>query len=206
MVISASNGGGDLVRLVAFFATGMCVLMLTQVVAFCGVPCAGTSTVNAYGTGACAPGVAVCPAGDYDVLTVDILVRDCYGTPLSGMAVAIYPGFEPDDFYFCPGYDMKTAVTGPSGETSVDFRRFGGCGELWIYAICEGITLGPSALIPVASYDCYFPADGVVNLSDFIVFAGVYNNSDPCCDYNCDGIVNLTDFIFFAGHYNHTCP
>jgi hypothetical protein len=180
------------------------VAMLMSAVAAAGVPCAGTSTVDANGSGACAPGAAVCPAGDYDRVIVDVVVRDCYGTPLAGQQVRVYPDPDAVHLCFCLGEVPQVGVTGPNGEMTVIFRHFGGCGNLHFEAETGGVILGPSNLIYIASYDNN--GDCQVNLTDLIFFAGAYSTNDPCHDYDCSGIVGLTDFIFFAGHYLHMCP
>jgi hypothetical protein len=170
--------------------------------AYSGVPCAGTSAVSAYGAGDCAPDAAVCPNGDYDIVAVDVNVKDCYGAALGGRTVTVYP--DPLATHcFCVGYESEVGVTDGNGDMSVTFARFGGCGNLAWYAESEGIVLGPSASIYIASYDNN--GDCQVNLSDFINFANVYFTADACSDYNCDGIVNLSDFINFANHYFHDC-
>jgi hypothetical protein len=42
----------------------------------------------------------------------------------------------------------------------------------------------------------------VVDLLDFSVFAGVFNQSDPDADFNGDGVVDLLDFGIFASSFN----
>jgi hypothetical protein len=177
--------------------------------AACAVPCAGTSTVIA--TPDCG---AYCPAGDMDMVTVTVTVRDCYGTPLPGLAVVVEPiigmyGDPPSPGHcFCPGEEAKTCITDASATCSVNFSDFGGCdGDdcgLEFSAVCEGIELGPSNRIITASPDAN--ADCQVNLIDFISFATMYITGECCGDYDCDGIIILTDFIVFASHYTHHCP
>ena len=70
---------------------GFAVLLLVSSMAFAGVPCAGTTTVVATGDDVCAPGAAVCPAGDLHTVNVVVTVRDCYGAPLSGQYVDVSP-------------------------------------------------------------------------------------------------------------------
>jgi hypothetical protein len=171
--------------------------------AYSGLPCAGTSTVTAYADGDCGPDAAVCPNGDYDTVTVYVTVRDCYGNPLDDRTVTVYPDSAAGEFCFCVGCQTKVGVTDPNGDMSVRFARFGGCGNLAWYAQSEGVILGPSASIYIASFDNN--GDCQVNLSDFINFANIYFTADECNDYNCDGTVNLSDFISFANHYFHVC-
>jgi hypothetical protein len=169
-----------------------------------GVPCAGTSTVVATGNSDCAPGAAICPQGDYDIVTVTVTVKDCYGTPLSGKAVTCYPDPAATGFCWCTGEESKSGTTDGSGVMTATFQYFGGCGDLSWYADSESIVLGPSATIYIASPDNN--GDCTVNLTDFVNFAGHYFTTEPCSDFNCDGTVNLTDFVSFAGHYFHACP
>jgi hypothetical protein len=172
--------------------------------ALAGIPCASTSSVTATGNGICTPDAAVCPQGDFDVVNVDVNVQDCYGTPLAAKTVTVYPDPMATSFCWCPGEDSQQSTTDLNGNASVSFAAFGGCGNLGFYADVDGVTLGPSTVVYIASPDNN--GDCVVNLTDFIGFAGVYFTADRCSDYNCDGTVNLTDFITFAGHYFHACP
>jgi hypothetical protein len=186
---------------------GFAVLVMVSGMAYAGVPCAGTTSVSATGNSVCAPGAAICPLGDMDIVTVTVVVRDCYGGPLQNQIVTVeaWPTDCPECFCFCPGEDSK--VVGPTdatGTTTATFRYFGGCGELYFYATVGGITAGPSPAIYIASPDNN--ADCIVDLIDFGTFAQHYLSANPCSDYNCDGIVDLIDFGTFAQHYLHTCP
>jgi hypothetical protein len=188
---------------------GIAAMVLLAGVAYAGVPCAGTSSVIA--SPDCG---AYCPASDMDILTVEVTVRDCYGTPLAGYVVTVDPIIEmcgdppAPGHCFCPGEAPKTCITDIDGYCSVTFSDFGGCDStdcgLEFSAICEGVELGPSNRVTTASPDS--DADCDVDLMDFIYFAGVYLTDDCCADYDCDGDVDLMDFIEFAGHYLHVCP
>ena len=183
---------------------GFVVLLLVSGMAFAGVPCAGTTTVAASGGGVCAPGAVVCPAGDADVVTVTVTVRDCYGTPLAGQYVDVSPaGVPPGVFCFCDS--VKTVgPTSVAGVITAQYADFGGCGDLQFYATIGTVIAGPSAAITIGSPD----GDGncIVNLPDFGLFANNYFTAETCSDYNCDGLVDLPDFGYFANHYFHTCP
>jgi hypothetical protein len=93
--------------------------------------------------------------------------------------------------------------TGPTGQTTAVFRKYGGCGNQQFYATVGTVTAGPSVAIYIASPDNN--ADCIVNLIDFGNFSLGYFTADPCHDYNCDGIVNLVDFGNFSLHYFHSC-
>jgi hypothetical protein len=184
---------------------GFVVLLMISGMAFAGVPCAGTTSVVAYGDNVnCAPGAAVCPAGDYgQLVTVDVTVRDCYGTPLAGETVTVTPVGATGSFCFCD----SSKVVGPTdalGETSATWNDFGGCGTLTFTATIGTVTAGPSAAITIGSPDNN--GDCAVNLVDFGNFASHFLTTTTCSDYNCDGIVDLVDFGNFASHFLHACP
>jgi hypothetical protein len=191
------------------FVAALSILSLAFVgAASAGIPSASTSTVVAVASGNpdCNPGTAViCPASDMGQIDVTVTVRNIYGDPLPGKTVTCYANVvSGGPFCFCPGEDPQVGVTDANGEVVFVYHDFGGCGELNWYADCEGVVLGPSGTIYIASPDNN--GDCVVNLVDFGNFAGVYLGADACSDYNCDGIVNLIDFGIFAGHYLHACP
>lgn len=54
--------------------------------------------------------------------------------------------------------------------------------------------------------------DGLVNVSDFCIFASAYNSHpgqrqwNPHCDLNSDGKVNATDFTILGSVYLVDCP
>jgi hypothetical protein len=191
------------------FVASLSIMSLVFVgAASAGIPNASTSTVVAVaqGASACVPTSAVvCPASDMDWIEVTVTVRNIYGDPLPGKTVtcaadpaAIGP------FCYCPGENPQVDVTDINGEVVFIYHDFGGCGNLQWYADCEGVGLGPSNTIYIASPDN--TGDCVVNLVDFGNFALVYLTADACSDYNCDGSVNLVDFGTFALHYLHACP
>jgi len=181
---------------------GFVVLLLISGMAFAGVPCAGTTTVEAAGNGVCTPGAAVCPHGDMDQVTVTVTVRDCYGTALAGENVTVTPSGVTGSFCFCD----STKNIGPTdalGQATATYIKFGGCGQLSFYAAIGAVVAGPSTPITIGSPD----NDGncVVNLIDFGNFAGMFLTSNSCSDYDCNGSVNLVDFGTFAGHFLHSC-
>jgi len=183
---------------------GFVVLLLISGMAFAGVPCAGTTTVTATGDGVCAPGAAVCPAGDLQGVDVTVTVRDCYGTPLPNQMVDVSgSAVSPAIFCFC----VSPKTVGPTdalGQATAHFDDFGGCGDVQFYATIGIVVAGPSPAITIGSPD----ADGtcLVNLIDFGVFAANYFTTATCSDYDCSGLVDLIDFGVFAAHYFHGCP
>jgi hypothetical protein len=188
-------------KLLMAFA-GIAALVVLAGTAYAGVPCAGTSDIDA--TPTCG---AVCPAGDMDIIEVCVTIRDCYGTPLENKTVVI--DSDTPGYYFCPGYESESCVTDSNGQCCVTFQYLGGCDtpdvcQITFKAVVDGVTIGPSDPIQIGSPDA--DASGLVDLTDFIYFAGKYFTTDCCADYDCSGLVDLTDFIAFAGHYFHACP
>jgi hypothetical protein len=182
---------------------GFVVLLGISGMAFAGVPCAGTTTVVATGTGICAPDAVVCPGGDLQSVDVTVTVMDCYGAPLAGLYVDVSPaGVAPAVFCFCDS--VKTVgPTDALGQVTATFTRFGGCGSLTFFGTIGTVVAGPSPAITIGSPDG--TGDCVVDLIDFGKFAVQYFTTNTCSDYNCDGVVDLIDFGIFAVHYFHDC-
>ncbi len=182
---------------------GIAAIGLLPGVAYAGVPCPATSSVGA--SPSCG---SYCPCGGMGMATVGCTVRDCSAAPLPGEIVTVTATSAPPDHCFCPCCAAKVCTTDVNGQCSVQFVHFGGCNgpncALSFQAEVQGIVLGPSNTITAASPD----TDGncLVNLSDFIFFAGSYMTHVCCFDYECSGTVDLSDFIAFASHYQHQCP
>lgn len=191
------------------------LVLLISGVALAGVPCAGTTTVVATGSGSCAPGAAICPNGDYDIVNVTVTVKDCYGTPLAGQMVTVNATPAGTPFCYCPDGEAApndfedSKIVGPtnaSGVTSAVFSKFGGCGDMEFYATIGTVIAGPSVSIYIASPDndgnC---SVGLVDFGNFALAFPAAAPHDPCMDYNCSGDVDLVDFGQFALHFNHNC-
>jgi hypothetical protein len=191
-----------------FVVSALVILSLAVAgVATAGIPNATTSTVEREGQGVpgCDPDIAVvCPASDLGQIQVTVTVRNIYGDPLPGKVVDCWAEEVAGVFCWCPGESAQVDTSDMSGQCFFYFTDFGGCGTLQFGAQSEGVNFTPSPTIDVSSPD--INADCVVDLLDFIIFAGEYHGTNPCCDYNCDGTVDLLDFITFAAHYHHGCP
>jgi hypothetical protein len=179
------------------------VIGLVSAACVAGIPVPPLCTIEASGSGNCSPGAAVCPEGDLDVVTVTAVFIDEYGMPVANQPVDIWVDLEATEFRYCPLENLKTTVTNLDGEATATFGRFGGCGDLSFYAECLYVTIGPSDPVYIASVD--HDGDLLVDINDFIDFAGAYLTTDPSCDYNCSGVVDLSDFMEFAEHYQHSC-
>lgn len=178
-------------------------VVLAAGVALAGVPCAGTSECNVSSDSPLCTSTegAFCPLGDGDMVTVDVVIRDCYGNTLAGRDVTIDP--PGGNFFFCGGSVLVT--TDALGEASATFDEFGGCGFAQFSATSEGVTIQGN-LIYSANFDNDEPANGSVTATDFARFASHYLTTNPCSDYDCTGSVQAPDFARFASHYLHACP
>ena len=178
-------------------------VVLAAGVALAGVPCAGTSecNVSTNSPDCTATEGAFCPQGDGDMVTVGVVIRDCYGNALAGRDVTIAP--PGGNFYFCGG--SQVVSTDALGEASATFSEFGGCGFAQFTATSEGVVIQGN-LIYSSSFDNDEPANGSVSGSDFARFASHYLTTNVCSDYDCSGQVSGSDFARFASHYLHACP
>jgi len=180
---------------------GIVAFLALSGVVLAGVPCSGTSvwTVTTTSAACSFAGGGFCPAGDMDIVTVAVRVKDCYGNILTGETVQ----FQPDTpgLTFAAAESSQTDVTDINGDASVTYQFFGGCGNLKFIGISMGVTLGPTTPIYVASVDNN--GSGAVDAVDFSTFAAAYGGTDPCHDYNCSGQVDGVDFSIFAAHYGH---
>jgi hypothetical protein len=99
--------------------------------------------------------------------------------------------------------------TGPTRITlsSVSLATGGAVSDVEIGSGGSYVVLGGSAIPtdPVARAD--IDGDGTVGFSDFISFAGAFNQSstdanyDARIDFDDDGNIGFGDFIFFAQHF-----
>jgi hypothetical protein len=128
------------------------------------------------------------------------------------------PGTEDDDLRLLPGSPCidagdNTAVPG-SVTTDLDGRpRFvddPNCPDCWQL---PG-TCGDPPLVDMGAYefqtgcpcDCGMPADGQVNVVDFLALIGDWGGSGPCdCADGGDGTVNVVDFLAMLGAWG-SCP
>ena len=89
---------------------------------------------------------------------------------------------------------QAASMAGPSGVSNLDVSR-------------AKLTFTTAAQCPGD-----FNGDGMVNLSDFLAFAGVFGtrsgdaNYDARIDMNSDGAIDLSDFLSFAGVFGKPCP
>ena len=192
------------------FALLVVLLLFASVVARADVPWPGTSTIEleAQGLTGCPPvSVAVCPAGDMDRIIVTVTVRNETGDPLPGMTVECWASHPSDPFCFCVDDDPQTGDTDGEGVVQFVYDNFGGCSNIMFEAECEGVHLGFSTHMFVASVDFDGTSgDCQVGLADFAYFAQSFGGAGPCSDLDCDGLVGLADFAMFAAHFGHTCP
>lgn len=186
----------------------LCVSLLVLIslssAAGAGVPDPPTSTVEASGDGICSPDAAMCVGGDFDHVTVSIVLRDAFEEPLEGYMVVVSPVQITGATYLCAGEESKTVgPTAGDGTAAAHFTSLGGCGTIHFSATVNTVEIGPSNVITVISPD--LDCNGQVTIVDFGRFAFCYLTSDQCCDFDCNGNVDLVDFGRFALHYLHGC-
>ena len=74
--------------------------------------------------------------------------------------------------------------------------------------VVDGVTIGPSAAIYIASFDMNAVPSGSVDAVDLGIFGSNYGSTTyPCGDYNCSGVTDAIDLAIFGTHYGHVlCP
>jgi hypothetical protein len=193
-------------------AIGIVALAVLSGIALAGVPCTGTSTVIITEDSApCVNAANICPGGDLDTLTVTVTVLDCYGNPVVGQNATVTPVGA--GFVFRAADQSKVLVTDGSGVVSAKYYCFGGCGNLAFQAVCQGVTLGPSANIYIANLDNTTTAPTYkCDALDLSLFGQRYGSTTWACgNYNCsvDGKVDALDLSVLGQHYGHgntMCP
>ena len=175
--------------------------------------------------------VSACPCGGFERIDdgcgtgvdyIEIIIRDCTGTGISGIPWTDYwmnacdPAHE---LCLCVEAFVADSLTGSNGRTTFSAKiAAGGCVPSGgIYVSCQGMTIlqKPDCVAPVCldviivSPD--INADCFVNLSDLSFFGESYNKQsgdagyNTCCDFNDDEWCNLSDFSFMGEHYLHEC-
>ncbi|MFH1755890.1 MAG: hypothetical protein ABIA59_09325 [Candidatus Latescibacterota bacterium] len=88
-----------------------------------------------------------------------------------------------------------TTISGPVAS--------GGYAET-VHVVVMGVLLGEMTGLSVVSPD--IDRDLLVNLGDLAEFASAFFGLyDPRADMDGNGLINLTDFVLFAGHWQHAC-
>lgn len=168
-----------------------------------------------------------------------IIARDASNNPIAGIPPTDYwlGSCDPQRaLLLCTNPIAADSLTGADGRTTFTGRiAGGGCNiptgsitSQGLFFMIQGQMLmgnKPSCNIPLClSIDVKSPdltgpnhqPDGVVNLSDFLVFSSSLNCSvdfptppgrayNACCDFNDDNKVDLFDFSHFREHYLHQC-
>jgi len=162
-----------------------------------------------------------------------VTARDASGNPIPGIPWTDYwlNSMDPaKQLTLCASPFAADSLTGSNGRTTFTGRvAAGGCnanaavgytGIWWaiqakplkgpypsctnnvpLNVIVKGVDLTGVGGVP----------DGIVNLSDLVIFTPSYNKVlgavgyNACCDYTDDNICNLSDFSSFGKHYQHSC-
>jgi hypothetical protein len=161
-------------------------------------------------------GKALTEARTIDGQVVDATITVTYND-VAGNPVFRYPG---QDIWIetslgglsaCLGGTVSDGDTNLSGQTTITgpFRAGGtsdAVGGEKAKAVINGTALvGYDLDILFNSPD--LNGDLVVNLSDTIIFVGIYTGSyDYAADFSYDGVINLSDLVLYAGALNTACP
>lgn len=156
--------------------------------------------------------------GNFDVLTLNVTVRDAFEAPLPGTEVRIE--LVPDDgaTLLCACSSLEQIeVADAAGSARFEFARLGGRGQIRVevslreqptdswFLFCDSIR--PMFTSPDLNASCDPGAAAVANVVDLGIWAGglppVYLLSS---DYNCDGTVNVVDLgLWASGTVPDTC-
>jgi hypothetical protein len=157
------------------------------------------------------PHLVTCPAGDGPTYQhVKVTVKNAGGQPLPGIpasAITFTLGNADASWYgtlSCTftSVDLQTNANGEirfttKGDTSI-------YGNITIQATVMGIPLNDIDTLPCKTID--YDTNGVVSLSDFVIFGQDYGKSGWRSDFSGDGLVSLGDFVTFGQHYGHHAP
>ena len=178
-----------------------CLVLVMATVAGAGIPDADASYVTLDNGG---KGLTTCPLGDagaYEYITVTALRTDL--TPIQGIPSGSF-------FFTLTGtgsgnvsINAVDAETDVSGNIRFEAQGTGTVlyGSLTIEVQIYTVVLSDSDLLWCNTYD--YDDTGVVNLIDFVAFAGDYGGTNEQSDFDWNGVINLIDFVSFAGHYGH---
>jgi len=106
----------------------------------------------------------------------------------------------------CPGGSTADANTDANGQTTFSGALFAGFNGAGLVVVINGDALEQQPL------DFLFNSpdmngDLVVNLTDVVLFAGVYYGAyEYAADFYWDGVINLSDIVLLAQGQGATCP
>jgi len=153
----------------------------------------------------------VCPAGDFESLSIHLAVLGSDGLPTPGIPAdeILFLVSRPPTVKICEGDTLfPEGCTDASGTTELVCSRIGGCGTIGVTAQVMGKPVLDTLTVTVRSPDCN--GDGIINSQDVAILSPAYPCSqctDPkynsCVDYNLDCKINSQDLATIAGHY---CP
>ncbi len=142
---------------------------------------------------------------------IDVYVNDSGNNPVEIIATDIW--LNDPSVVWCAGgviADSSTFAPDPGHTTFTGTPRGGvdgtqDCSLITIDVIAVGNIIADLALA-VCSPD--LSGDGQVTVADFGLFAGSFQGTDACADYNrSGGDVTVADFGIFAGFFNISdCP
>jgi hypothetical protein len=188
-------------------------------VAWAGIPDLDLSSADYAATGTqvsvySLPNAAGDPLNDVYVLggakvdaTITLTLVDSTPTPIFNYPFEdMWLESDTPAFVFCPGGTTADANTDANGQTTFSGALFAGSWGAGAVIVINGDALTQAPL------DFLFNSpdmDGslVVNLTDVVLFAGVYYGAyEYAADFYWDGVINLSDIVLLAQGQGATCP
>jgi len=175
---------------------------------------------NSYATIA-ATGIMTIAPGGADSFSIpvdhriDVYLFDSGMAPVEVVASDVWINDPSSITEFCPGgvtADSSTYAPDP-GHTTFSGTPRGGvhapgndCSTISLDVVAVGNTVEQGMAVSFNSPD--LNGDGTVSVGDFGLFAGYYQGTGACADFNeSGGDVSVADFGLFAGFYNASdCP
>ncbi len=152
--------------------------------------------------------IFICPEGDGQGLaTILVTLHDSIGNPVVGYPAAQIwaDAAVPGDLTYCETPFLADGPTDNLGQTTISGTVAGSgyTNQMFVYVGNSPLVTSPLD-ITVTSPD--INGDKVIDLCDGnllgIDFLGGYNYRS---DFACDGVLNLSDILVFTNHFCHAC-
>jgi hypothetical protein len=158
---------------------------------------------------------SACGVGVVDSTTIIITVRDGDGNPVEGVPAdsisvqAVHSTGHTFGFP-CAGGDGRLHATSPTdsnGQVFIPLDRAAGHDPAATLLVRIAPDTIPVAETTLEAKSPDITGNGIVGMSDLVIFTGEYNQSGSWLrsDFNYSGTVNLQDYVIMGQHYGHSC-